>query len=61
MAIVDNYNKRLAGKLFLIMDAKELQTGEDSDEWVKHILLGVVDELNNEKKPNDRFSSCYSN
>ena len=31
------------------MDAKELQTGEDSEKWVKHLLSGVVDELNKEK------------
>ena len=33
----------------MIMDAKEMQTGEDSDKWVKHVLSGIVDELNNEK------------
>ena len=26
-----------------------MQTGEDSDEWVKHVLSGIVDELNKEK------------
>ena len=48
-AYVENFNKRLAEKLFMIMDAKEMQTGEDSDKWVKHKLSGVVDELNKEK------------
>ena len=33
----------------MIMDAKEMQTGEDSDKWVKHVLSGIVDELNKEK------------
>ena len=31
------------------MDAKELQTGEDSGKWVKHVLLGLVNELNKGK------------
>ena len=26
-----------------------MQTGEDSDKWVKHVLSDVVDELNKEK------------
>ena len=33
----------------MMMDAKRLQTGEDSEKWVKHLLLGIVDELNKEK------------
>ena len=49
MAFVDNFNKVLTEKLFINMDAKEMQTGEDSDKWVKHILSGIVDELNKEK------------
>ena len=31
------------------MDMKKLQTGEDSEIWVKHVLSGIVDELNKEK------------
>ena len=38
------------------MDAKELQTGEDSENWVKHLLSGVVDKLNKEKNLNDRLA-----
>ena len=30
-AFVENFNKRLTEKLFMIMDAKEMQTGEDSN------------------------------
>ena len=26
-----------------------MQTGEDSETWVKHVLSGIVDELNKEK------------
>ena len=48
-AFVESFNKLLAEKLFTVMDRKELQTGEDSETWVKHVLLGVVDELNKEK------------
>ena len=48
-AFVESFNKVLAEKLFTVMDTKELQTGEDSETWVKHVLLGVVDELNKEK------------
>ena len=33
----------------MVMDTKELQTGEDSETWVKHVLSGIVDELNKEK------------
>ena len=51
MAFVENFNKELAEKLFMIMDAKEFQTTEDSDKWVKHILSGAVDELNKENNP----------
>ena len=31
------------------MDTKELQTGGDSEKWVKHLLSGVVNGLNKEK------------
>ena len=58
--IVESFNKVLAKKLFMIMDEKEMQTGKDSDKWVKHILSGIADELNKEKKLDNRFSSCYS-
>ena len=37
--------RELAEKLFVVMDTKEIQTGEDSEKWVKHLLSGVVDEL----------------
>ena len=48
-AFVESFNKVLVEKLFVVMDTKELQTGEDSEKWVKHLLSGVVDELNKEK------------
>ena len=48
-AFVENFNKVLAEKLFMIMDSKELQTGEDSEKWMKHLLSGLVDEMNKEK------------
>ena len=48
-AFVENFNKVLAEKLFMIMDSKELQTGEDSKKWMKHLLSGLVDEMNKEK------------
>ena len=31
----------------MIMDAKEMETG--SDKWMKHVVSGIVDELNNKK------------
>ena len=31
------------------MNAKELQSGEDSNEWVNHIHSGIADELKKEK------------
>ena len=36
-------------KVFILLNRKELQTGEDSETWVKHALSSVVDELNREK------------
>ena len=36
------------------MDAKELQTGEESEKWVKNLLSGIVDELNKERNLGDR-------
>ena len=49
--LLKSFNKRLAEKLFMIMDTKEFQTGKDSDKWVKHVVSGVVNELNKEKNP----------
>ena len=37
-----SFNKRLAEKLFMIMDAKDIKTGEDSDKWMKNVLSGAV-------------------
>ena len=51
MAFVESFHKVLAEKFFMVMDTKELQTGEDSEKWVKHILSGIVDELHKEKNP----------
>ena len=48
-AFVESFNKILAEKLFIVMDMKELQTEEDSEKWFKHLLSGVVNELNKEK------------
>ena len=38
-AFVESFNKVLAEKLFMVMDTKELQTGEDSEKWVKTSTL----------------------
>ena len=38
-AFVESFNKMLAEKLFMVMDTKELQTGEDSEKWVKTSTL----------------------
>ena len=46
---MENFDKRLAEKLFKIMDAKEMHAGEVSDKCVKHVLSDVVDEQNKEK------------
>ena len=51
MVFLENFNKRLEEKLFMIMDVKEFQTRDNSDKWVKHVLSGAVDELNKEKNP----------
>ena len=40
------------------MDTKELQTGEDSEKWVKHLLLGVIDGSNKEKNSMTGLGSC---
>ena len=36
---VKNFNKVLAEKLFMIMDFREMETGEDSDKWMKHVQV----------------------
>ena len=47
-AFVENFNKTLAGWLFKIQDAQELQSGNDSRIWVKY-LEKTVSKLNNTK------------
>ena len=48
-AFVQSFNKVLAEKLFVVMDAKKMQTGEDSKKWMKDLLSGVVNGLNKKK------------
>ena len=48
-AFVESFNMALAEKLLVVIDMKELQTQEDNKKQVKHLLSGVVDELNKRK------------
>ena len=47
-AFVELFNKVLAEKLFAIM---KRQTGKDCETWVKHVLSGIVCQLNEKKNP----------
>ena len=49
MALVENFNKTLAQRLFKIQDAQELNTpSKDSKTWFKH-LYKIVSSINNSK------------
>ena len=42
-AFVKSFNKVLAEKFSVMMDTRELQTGEDSEKCVKHLFSSIVD------------------